>query len=274
MLPACACSRRNPGVARFTCLARVMTILGVIDKPSPSNDAGDIVLGLSKITYSLASDSKVFDVFWSAAGQVQAAWLSAIAPTHDFSSCSDAVRDVVKLFGKAFQGFGVESDGYLTDFSVRKVCLAELAWKHRPVKWARVSLRELMEVSADQGEHLKHFPDDATASALSHFFFARHDWGLLVSCFACLWGEVADKEEALRPLDSMCSIVASADFANFVDDRRKVLGIAVAPYVAVRDYCRSRFPDPAKLKAEQKRAAKNATVNSSLPKRRRGAANV
>jgi hypothetical protein len=251
-----------------------MTISGIIEKPSPSDDAGAIVLGLKKIKYKLALDSKVFDDFWGAAGQVQAAWLSAIAPTHDFATCTEAVRDVVKVFGKAFQGFGVQSDGYLQDFTVRKVCLGELAWKYRPVKWAHVMLRELMEVSADEGGYLQHFPNDATAAALSHFFFVRHDWGLLLSCFSCLWGEVVDKEAALRPVDEMCDIVGSADFANFVDERRQELGISVAPYVAMRDYCLSRFPCPATSSAERGRAAKNATLHSSLPKRRRGAASV
>ena len=84
------------------------------------------------------------------------------------------------------------------------------------------------------------FDSDINAAALSHFFFGRSDWPLLLSCFACLWEKVPDAEgDLLKQVgsDAMESFARSWPLRD---------GIVPHPSVMVKAYRAKQSPKVAR----------------------------
>ena len=85
-------------------------------------------------------------------------------------------------------------------------------------------------MSADQNDHLDAFESHTSAGALSHFFFGRVDWPLLLSCFACLWHESCESE------GDEAELAGSEALHSFAKSWRLENGIAPHPTVLLADY--------------------------------------
>ena len=100
--------------------------------------------------------------------------------------------------------------------------------------WHGLTLGDLRLMSADQNDHLAAFDPMTSAGALSHFFFGRADWPLLLSCFACLWHETIDS------CDGVCELAGSEVLHSFAFSWRLRNGIAPHPSVLLADYRASK----------------------------------
>ena len=78
------------------------------------------------------------------------------------------------------------ADGYAKKTLIRKLIFAcPRSW--HAADWAAVSRKDLQAWSPDEAGVLKAFPETETAESISTLLFGRPDWGLLVSCWACVW---------------------------------------------------------------------------------------
>ena len=99
------------------------------------------------------------------------------------------------------------------------------------VDWSLVMVRELADVMPDKNDYLGHFAKGMRAADLSSMIFGRCDWALLVSLYACLWGDVEAKLPA--QLDSIERATLNGGLADSLSGLREVLGMTPAPSVIV-----------------------------------------
>ena len=129
---------------------------------------------------------------------------------------------------------GLATEGYCFHFLYRKLLIGEARYRKRSasfaaVDWLALTVGDLKYLSADANEHLDAFDANASAGALSHFFFGRVDWPLLLSCFACL---CHDK----KAVGDEAELVASDDMLSFATSWRHENGIPPHPTLLLADY--------------------------------------
>ena len=109
-------------------------------------------------------------------------------------SFAEGARSILSHMGAASGALGAKSEqGYVVDHVVRKFALGRILAAPQDagmVDWSRITRNQLRLLCADQSEYLNNFPENYTAADISDALFGRPDWGLLASCYACLWGEV------------------------------------------------------------------------------------
>ena len=99
------------------------------------------------------------------------------------------------------------------------------------VDWSLVVVTELADMMPDKNDYLRHFPEGMRAADLSSMIFGRCDWALLVSLYACLWGDVKAKFPA--KLDHIERAALNGGLAQSLSGLRTVLGMTPAPSVIV-----------------------------------------
>ena len=238
------------GVGRFSCLARVMTMIGIIEavKSIPSTAAGDVfTLGSTGCQYRFCRDASKFDAFYDAFEAVDAQW-QQIMQKHDelqgefdFKNYCEEVRSVLVAAGIADHSFGLKAEGYCFDFAYRKIVIAEARRRKDEVKW-ETSMCEIQKISADSGELLDEIDTDVVSVALSHAIFGRTDWPIMLSCFACLWSEVVTRlvESKVWKLADLLSLLRSGKLSSIVADYRQAHGFAPHPFVLMEIYMQSQ----------------------------------
>ena len=97
------------------------------------------------------------------------------------------------------------NESYFSCFLVRKLLLHELAHgrEARKIDWSTVTVQDLKSLCPDQTGALDTVPGDWSAEAISNFFHGRSDWGVFVSCYACLLHELCERDRGsieTRPL--------------------------------------------------------------------------
>ena len=98
------------------------------------------------------------------------------------------------------------------------------------VDWHALTVPDLSFISADHDDHLSAFEPNTSAGALSHFFFGRVDWPLLLSCFACLW------HETLEIHCDAAELAGSEELRSYAFTWRLRDAIAPHPSVLLADY--------------------------------------
>ena len=144
--------------------------------------------------------------------------------------------------------FPIKSKGYCFEFALRKFIIGEARRLYGPelpassrgnaVDWTKTSIEEIRSVVADSGEHLTIFRSDVVASAASHCIFQRDDWGMMFSCFACLWNEVKVKvvDEGVMNLNDLLDELRDEGFRQYVSQWTIEHGIVPAPFTATQGY--------------------------------------
>ena len=241
------------GAGRFSCLARAMTIIGIIEPVDllPCIDAGKevFILGITGIRYRFCQEPDVFNAFYAGFEPADEAWAKSMKK-HEGNGFNDfcrVTREVMDIAAQHSAAFALKAHGYCFDFAVRKFVIAESFHRYRgmtlatsqgsadPVEWEAVSIIEIRSVTADSGEHLCIFEPDAVAAAASAAVFGRTDWAVMLSCFACLWHEVKVKyvDAGKMELDVLLAKIRSTDTVDFVVDWKKKHGFSPHPHTLV-----------------------------------------
>ena len=81
---------------------------------------------------------------------------------------------------------------YTHYFLRRKLVLGQLVHSSHwsKLQWDDIPLDILRRMTPDQNDYLSSFPAKWSSADASRWCFERDDWGVFVSMFACLWGEV------------------------------------------------------------------------------------
>ena len=128
---------------------------------------------------------------------------------------------------------GFKSNSYCTGSVVRKIMLAEVAAGRWRSDMHEMTVKDLSAISVDEGNHLSSVTQTMPVEELSYLCFGRTDWGLLVSCFACLWHEFIDmarkNDKKWGKLCEAEAIVSSLSFAEYVRKQNSQIGTASAP---------------------------------------------
>ena len=93
-------------------------------------------------------------------------------------------------------------------------------------------------MSADKNDHLSSFGENTSAGAVSHYFFGRVDWPLLLSCFACLWHESC----VIEGWGDQSELAGSGSLYEFAKALWKRSGIAPHPSVLMTEYRATMSP--------------------------------
>ena len=99
-----------------------------------------------------------------------------------------------------------------------------------------MSRAELEELSCDQSEFLKAFPEAWSAADVSNFVFGRSDWGIFVSLYACLMKDAVKMPNVQG--EAVLSCLASPTFGRVADTMRTQCGHAVHPALVMKELCR------------------------------------
>ena len=104
-------------------------------------------------------------------------------------------------------------------------------------------MKDLCTLSVDEGKHLSTVDKGMHVEELSYLCFGRTDWGLLVSCFACLWHEliklVTKTPKKWGDIGEYRALVASEPFAAYVRTQNtKNDGLTSVPVNLVSGYVR------------------------------------
>ena len=107
-----------------------------------------------------------------------------------------------------------------------------------------MTVKDLSDISVDEGNHLSSVTQNMDVEELSYLCFGRTDWGLLVSCFTCLWHEfiemAAKNEKKWGDLGQCQAIVSSVSFAECVRKRNEDIGTTCAPFNLLTGYVLDR----------------------------------
>ena len=170
------------GTGRFTCLARVMTKIGIIEnvtkkRSGPSTFAGEFfTLGLDRRRYRFCTDDSKFNKFYDALKPANAQWQKLLQETDgkpfELSSFCKAARSTLQVAVDAHPAFGLKAEGYCMDFAFRKVIIAESARHKNEVNW-KTSMGEIQRISADSGALLDEVDTQTCSVALSYAVFGR-----------------------------------------------------------------------------------------------------
>ena len=154
------------------------------------------------------------------------------------------------------------SEKYEFHVLYRKLLICEASFRRddstsfAAVDWDDLTVGDLKFLSADKNDHLSDFDDKEPASALSHFFFGRSDWPLLLSAYACLWHEAVEYMG-----DDVCELAGSESVHTFAFSWRLRNLINPHPSVLLTEYRASR-PEK-KNAASKKRPASQLTISIS-----------
>ena len=268
------------GTGRFTCLARVMTKIGIIETGTrkhsgPSTFAGEIfTLGLDKRMYRYCTDDSKFNEFYDALEPANAEWQKALQETDgkpfELSSFCQVTRSTLQVAGDAHPAFGLKAEGYCFDFAYRKAIIAECARSKNEVNW-ETSMGEIQRISADSGDHLSEVETHVVSVALSHVAFGRTDWAIMLSCFACLWSEVVSKRVDTDQwnMHKLLELLRSGTLSSLVAEYKQEHGYAPHPFILMKIYAKKHLGEldlPPTLRRKPKREAPRQTP----VKRRRG----
>ena len=260
------------GTGRFSCLARVMTVIGIIEpvkaRSGPSTAAGHIfTLGLNSNSYRFCTDDSKFHDFYDALEPANAQWQKFLQETEgkplELYSVCRSVRSTLEVAGDAHPAFGMKAQGYLFDFAYRKVIIAESARRKNEVNW-ETSMGEIQRISADSGDLLGEVETHIVSVALSHAVFARADWAIMLSCFACLWSEVVTKlvDKKVWKLTDLLSLLRSGRLSSIVAEYKQAHGCAPHPFALMEIYEKNH---PSVLEFHPTPRMKKRGVDSQAP---------
>ena len=235
------------GTGRFTCLARVMTKIGILEcvkaRSGPSTDAGNpaFTLGLDRRRYRFCTDDSKFNDFYDALEPANAQWQKLLQETDgkpfELSSFCKAARSTLQVAGDAHPAFGLKAEGYCFDFAYRKAIIAESARRKNEINW-ETSMGEIQRISADSGDLLGEVETHVVSVALSHAVFGRTDWPIMLSCFTWCWSEVksksVDKEQWSK--DKLLELLRSGRLSSIVAEYKQAHGYAPHPFVMMEIY--------------------------------------
>ena len=269
------------GVGRFSCLARTMVMIGILEnvpKPSPgipSRVAGNcFTLGLDNVKYRFCEDKSKFDSFYDGLAPVDAQWQQTLkhfdeGGQFDLQKFCKAVRSVLSSAAASCSALGLKKEGYCFDFAYRKFIIAEVHRRKGQVNW-ETSMLEIQQLSADSGKYLAEIETTVVSVAFSHAVFGRADWAIMLSCFACLWGEVVEKfvDTGAWKLNDLLEVLRSDKLTSFVAVYTQAQGFAPHPCVLFEIYNRSG--EHCK-RPPSKRAATGRLVKHPPKKSRKGA---
>ena len=185
-------------------------------------------------------------------------WATALDAPNFVTFCGE-VRTLLQRISKRTHVLRLSAEGYSFHFLYRKLLIGEARFRKRStsfaaVDWHALTVGDLKYMSADQNDHLSAFESQTSAGAVSHFFFGRVDWPLLLSCFACLWHECCeaggDESELAR----------SETLLVFARSWRDQNGIAPHPYVLLADYRASLSPKVPRICKKRKRGSAAAST--------------
>ena len=174
------------GVGRFTGAATTCRFLQVI---ATHEESPEVHLGLTGRAYMFTNNLQGLEAF------VIQARSSHIAEQGDLSAPGvleqrvQDLRAIVIELGTKVPGMGTKSPGYVCNWLVRKIMMADLLHQSIPVNWSSVSLTTVRAMCPDQSDVLSTIPTDWSADFLSQILFGRRNWALMASLFGCLWQE-------------------------------------------------------------------------------------
>jgi hypothetical protein len=228
-----------------------------------------VVLGLTNLNYVVTNDMEMFQQLHAACEAEAQHWKEALES--DVLGMTSMLRAIFKRIGVK-GSFNFQNDGYQVDHIIRKIVLATVTGRELCIDWSLVTRQQLRSMVADENEYLTTFPLQATAADISLEVFHRADWGMLVSCYACLWHEVVMKP--IRPIHEIMTAVASDQFARFLTTFVQSSRGVPTPFVAVREFFaqNEKVSPSAKrcFQPKRRRGEKGQRTICSHPKRRRG----
>ena len=214
--------------------ARAMTVLGIIKKAATSNSAGAFALGIHGHYYVFAEEPDNFLLFCETCTQMQEEWDTFFGDmgVSALSFHKQGIDLLVRL-GMNADVCGFKRNSYCTGSVVRKIMLAEVAAGRWRSDMHEMTVKDLSAISVDEGNHLSSVTQTMPVEELSYLCFGRTDWGLLVSCFACLWHEFIEmavkNDKKWGKLWEAEAIVSSMSFAEYVRKKNSQIGTASAP---------------------------------------------
>ena len=242
------------GVGRFSCLARAMAMIGILEnvpKPSPGKPsllAGNwFTLGLDNRQYRFCEDQSEFDSFYDGLAPVDVQWQQTLkhfddeGEQFDLQKYCQAVRSLLSSAAASCSAFGLKNKGYCFDFAYRKFIIAEVRRNKSQVNW-ETSMTEIQPLYADcSNKYLAEIEDTVVSVALSQAVFGRADWAIMLSCFACLWAEVVEKfvDTGAWKLEDLLEVLRSGKLASPVAAYTQAHGCAPHPWVLFDIYHRS-----------------------------------
>ena len=241
------------GAGRFTCLARVMTKIGLIEcaHPMPSTAAGEVfTLGLDNRKYRFCtgpSESK-FDDFFEALQESNAQWRQLLRMRDglqlDLFQFGQKLRSVLQFAANAHSAFGIKSNGHCYDFAYRKFIIAETCRRNGQFNW-EASMGEIRERFATTSDN-KRFARDlregsARCGARIHAVYGRTDFAIMLSIFACLWSEVVTKrvDTGEMSLADLLHLLRSGKLSSIVAEYKQAHGYAPHPLTLMEIYDRT-----------------------------------
>ena len=234
-----------------------MSVLGIIKK-STSSSAGDkLILGSSGLTYVFNENENAFASFYDVCCNKDADWCACLDDAGlSVLGFHAKVLALLNSIGTQANVTGLKSRGYVSESVVRKIILAESDSGRWAEALAVMSVKELVEISVDEGEYLLSVDEGVLVEELSYLCFQRKDWGLFVSCFTCLWHDVIKSlgRKALAINFARAKgIVASDGFAQFIKERNRHTGSTSVPFNLVTAYCKSEAAATAVARVGAKR---------------------
>ena len=243
------------GTGRFTCLARAMVMIGILDNvpkasrgKQPSLVAGNCIqLGRCNGQYRFREDTSKFDRFYDGLEPMDRQWQQILKHLDesgfDMQKFCQAFRSLLSNAAASCSAFGLKTEGYCFDFAYRKFIIAEARRRIGQVNW-ETSILEIQHLSADSGKYLAEIENTAVSVALSHAVFGRADWAILLSCFACLWSEVVEKfvDTGAWTLSDLLEVLRSGKLTSHVASYKSAHGYAPHPYVLFEIYVLSDPP--------------------------------
>ena len=219
------------GVARFMGSLSVGRNFGIIEVAKTEAEVRaqtELTLGLMQRKYvtgnAVSADLKTL------VGRANSSMFAGeIVDDESLRACCDSVRNELVDLGKHVPALQTKSEGYVLDWICRKFVLAALSHNHSKLHWEHVSLQTLRQACADQRCTLDTVPPHWNAKTLSEFFTGRADWAMLVSMFACLFGEAASAWP--DRVDEMKQALCSGEFEAALDEFKKTNGRTPCPMV-------------------------------------------
>ena len=148
--------------------ARAMTVVGIIQK-SPSNSAGDkFILGSSGLAYVFNESEDAFASFYDVCNEKDAAWCAILNDAGltvlEFHA---GILALVISMGTEAKVTGLKTRGYVSESVVRKIILAEFDSGRWAEPLAEMSVKELIEISVDEGGYLQTMDEGILVAELS-----------------------------------------------------------------------------------------------------------
>ena len=252
------------GTGRVSGLGPTLTSVGIL---MPSHDAGsgdgDVSLGLTRRAHRVNGDDGKFLDFWK--DFADESW-ATIVRTESFAAFCIQVRTLLQRIAKRSHALGLAAEGYCFHFLYRKLLIGEAHLRNHStsfaaVDWHTLTVGDLKYMSADQKDHLSVFDSHTSAGALSHFFFGRVDWPLLLSCFACLWHEVEESE------GDVADLAGSDVLRDYAFSWRLRNHIAPHPAVLLADYRASHPTTTKATRVSKKRPAPAICISDAASPR-------